>query len=116
MAPRKAKTLRELEIEKENRNEEMFSTADMHLDDKRRASLQRFYERIVSLENDREETSREISAVYAEAQSEHFDKGALKEAIRLARKDADERETARALTDLYLDALATAGGAREAAA
>lgn len=72
---------------------------------KQKKKLRAYFGRIKTLESEKQGIGHDIAEIYSEAKLENFDVGAMKEAIRLARKDPDEREAARALTDLYIDAI-----------
>lgn len=62
-------------------------------------------ERIERLEEEKREVADQIKEVYAEADSNGFDKKALRAVVTLRRKTAEERAELESLVDLYLTAL-----------
>ncbi len=109
---KKAKTLRDLHEDKAAATQPMFDRTETDgMNAQKREKLHRYFDRIRNIEGDIQTLSHDKSEVYAEAANDGFDKSSMKEAIRLAKMDPDERENARALVDLYLDALSTPASA-----
>lgn len=70
--------------------------------------LRAFIERIERMEEDRRAVIEDIKEIYSEAKANGFDTKAMREIIRLRRKDAAEREEEDAMLDLYMSALGMA--------
>jgi len=68
-------------------------------------TLREYIERIERLEEDVQETRDEIRDVYIEAASKGLDKKALKEIVRLRKKDLEEVAAHEAVVDAYKVAL-----------
>lgn len=73
-----------------------------------REKLRQTVMRIERLEEEKKEVAEQIKEVYAEAKSMGFDVKALRQAIRLRKIDAQEREEQEMILDLYLGALGEA--------
>lgn len=69
------------------------------------AQLKSIVERIERLEEEKKAISDDIKDVYAEAKANGFDTAILRAVIKLRKQDANEREEAETLLDLYLNAL-----------
>lgn len=67
--------------------------------------LRAFVERIERLEEEKKATADDIKDVYSEAKGRGFDVAALREIIRLRRKDADKRREQETVLELYMGAL-----------
>lgn len=67
--------------------------------------LRSIVERIERLDEEAKALSQDKSEIYKEAKSNGFDPKALKEIIRLRRKDSAERDEHETLVDLYREAL-----------
>lgn len=70
--------------------------------------LRAFIERIERMEEDRRAVIEDIKEIYSEAKANGFDTKAMREIIRLRRKDAAEREEEDAMLELYMSALGMA--------
>ena len=70
-----------------------------------REKLRQTVTRIERLEEEKKEVAEQIKEVYAEAKSMGFDVKALRQAVRLRKIDAREREEQEMILDLYLSAL-----------
>ena len=70
-----------------------------------REKLRQTVQRIERLEEEKKEVAEQIKEVYAEAKSMGFDVKALRQAVRLRKIDAQEREEQEMILDLYLGAL-----------
>jgi uncharacterized protein (UPF0335 family) len=62
-------------------------------------------ERIEDLEAQKKYTSDDIKDIYIEAKSVGFDVKAMKQIVRLRKKEKAEREAEEAMVDLYKEAL-----------
>ena len=67
--------------------------------------LQTIIERIEELEEEKAALAGDIKDVYSEAQSNGFDKKALKVVVNLRRKDAAKRAEEQAILETYMSAL-----------
>ena len=67
--------------------------------------LKSIVERIEKLEEEKSGIGDDIKDIYLEAKGNCFDRATIKEAIRLRKLDADEREHREFLRDQYLRAL-----------
>lgn len=70
-----------------------------------REKLRQTVQRIERLEEEKKEVAEQIKEVYAEAKSMGFDVKALRQAVRIRKIDAREREEQEMILDLYLGAL-----------
>ena len=70
--------------------------------------LKAFIERIERLEEEKKTISDDIKDVYAEAKGTGFDVAAIRQLIRLRKKDQAERQEEEAILDLYKAALGMA--------
>ena len=70
--------------------------------------LRAFIERIERLEEEKKTISDDIKDIYSEAKGTGFDVPALRQLVRLRKKDQSEREEAEAILDLYKAALGMA--------
>lgn len=70
-----------------------------------REKLQQTVERVERLEEEKAEVSEQIKDVFAEAKAFGFDIKALKEIIKLRKKDRQEREEQELILETYLLAL-----------
>jgi uncharacterized protein (UPF0335 family) len=80
-------------------------TADL-MGNKSSEELAGFIERIESLETERKQASEKIKAEYAQAQSEGFDKKAIRQLLKDRRADTAKTMELRAVVDAYRKALA----------
>ena len=71
----------------------------------RTSQLQAFIERIERLEEEKKTISVDIKEVYAELKGSGFDSKAVREIIRLRKKEDFERQEEKAMVQLYKDAL-----------
>ena len=67
--------------------------------------LKAVIERIERLEEEKKETSNDISEVYAEAKGNGFDVKALRTLIALRKMDTDERREGEQILETYMNAL-----------
>jgi uncharacterized protein (UPF0335 family) len=67
--------------------------------------LRAFIERIERLEEEKKTIADDIKDVYAEAKGTGFDVPAIRQLVRLRKKDQAERQEAEAILDLYKAAL-----------
>jgi len=67
--------------------------------------LRLLIERIERLAEEKQNLSDDIKDVYTEAKSAGFDTKAMKQIIRLRKKEKAEREAEEAMVELYKDAL-----------
>ena len=69
------------------------------------SQLRSFIERIERLEGEKKTISDDIKEVYAELKGSGFDSKAVREVIRLRKKEDHERQEEEAMVKLYKDAL-----------
>ncbi len=69
------------------------------------SQLRSFIERIERLEGEKKTISDDIKEVYAELKGSGFDTKAVREVIRLRKKEDHERQEEEAMVELYKDAL-----------
>jgi len=67
--------------------------------------LRAFIERIERLEEEKKTIADDIKEVYAEAKGTGFDVAAIRQLVRLRKKDQAERQEEEAILDLYKAAL-----------
>ena len=67
--------------------------------------LRLLIERIEALEAEKKGIADDVRDVYAEAKSAGFDPKAMKQVVRLRKKEKAEREAEEAMIDLYKEAL-----------
>lgn len=67
--------------------------------------LRLLIQRIETLEEEKKNISDDIKDVYLEAKSAGFDTKAMKQIIRLRKKEKAERDAEEAMVELYKDAL-----------
>jgi len=67
--------------------------------------LRSFIERIERLEDEKKTTCDDIKDVYLEAKGNGFDTKAMREVIRLRKKEAEQRENEEAMREMYLQAM-----------
>lgn len=67
--------------------------------------LRSFIERIERLEEEKQTIADDIKDVFAEAKGTGFDTKAIRQIVRLRKKDAAERQEEEAILDLYKAAL-----------
>ena len=70
-----------------------------------RDQLRSFIERIERLEEEKKTIADDVKDVYAEMKGTGFDTKAVRQIIRLRKKDQAERQEEEAILDLYLSAL-----------
>ncbi len=68
-------------------------------------ALKGLVERIEKMDEEKQTIAGDIRDVFTEAKANGFDVKALREIIKLRKLEADERETQRAILDLYMDTL-----------
>ena len=69
------------------------------------SQLRSFIERIERLEEEKKTISDDIKEVYAELKGSGFDSKAVREVIRLRKKEDHERQEEEAMVQLYKNAL-----------
>ncbi len=67
--------------------------------------LRSFIERIERLEEEKAALSDDVKEVYAELKGTGFDVGAVRQIVKLRKKDAHERQEEEALLELYMSSL-----------
>ena len=67
--------------------------------------LRQLIERIERLEEEKKGIAGDIKEVYAEAKGRGYDTKAMRQLIRLRAQDAQERQEAEAILDLYMQAI-----------
>jgi uncharacterized protein (UPF0335 family) len=70
--------------------------------------LKQFIERIERLEEEKAAISGDIKDVFAEAKGRGFDVKAIRQILRIRKKDHAERQEEEAILELYLQALGMA--------
>ena len=70
--------------------------------------LKSFVERIERLDEEKAGIAADVKEVYSEAKGEGYDAKAMRELIRLRKKEASEREELEALIDIYKQAMGMA--------
>ncbi len=70
-----------------------------------REKLKQTIERIERLDEEKREIAEQIKEVFAEAKAFGFDTKALRQVIRIRKKDRQEREEEEMILDTYLAAL-----------
>lgn len=71
-------------------------------------ALRQFIERIERLDEEKSALTADIKEVYARAKSQGFETKAVRQIVRLRKKDRQEREEEQAILDLYLAAIGEA--------
>jgi uncharacterized protein (UPF0335 family) len=71
-------------------------------------ALRQFIERIERLDEEKSALTADIKDVYAQAKSQGFETKAVRQIVRLRKKDRQEREEEQAILDLYLAAIGEA--------
>lgn len=71
-------------------------------------ALRQFIERIERLEEEKAAIAADIKDVYAQAKSQGFETKAVRQIIKLRKKDRQEREEEQAILDMYLVAIGEA--------
>lgn len=71
-------------------------------------ALRQFIERIERLDEEKSALTADIKEVYAQAKSQGFETKAVRQIVRLRKKDRQEREEEQAVVDLYLAAIGEA--------
>ncbi len=71
-------------------------------------ALRQFIERIERLDEEKSAITADIKDVYAQAKSQGFETKAVRQIVRLRKKDRQEREEEQAILDLYLAAIGEA--------
>lgn len=71
-------------------------------------ALKQFIERIERLEEEKAAIAADVKDVYAQAKSQGFETKAVRQIIKLRKKDRQEREEEQAILDLYLAAIGEA--------
>ncbi len=67
--------------------------------------LRQLIERIERLEEEKKSIAGDIKEVYAEAKGRGFDTKAMRQLVRIRAQDAQERQEAEAILDLYMQAI-----------
>ena len=67
--------------------------------------LKAIIERIERMEEEKKTLSDDIRDIYAEAKGNGFDVKALRTIIKMRKQDANERQEAETILELYMDAL-----------
>jgi uncharacterized protein (UPF0335 family) len=80
-------------------------TAPQSLTSASKEKLRQFVARIETLETERREIAEHIKEVYGEAKSLGFDTKALRAVIKLRKQDANDRDEAQMMLDLYVEAI-----------
>lgn len=80
-------------------------TAPQGLTSASKEKLRQFVARIETLETERREIAEQIKEVYGEAKSLGFDTKALRAVIKLRKQDANDRDEAQMMLDLYVEAI-----------
>ncbi|NBC21446.1 MAG: DUF2312 domain-containing protein [Alphaproteobacteria bacterium] len=83
----------------------MDDAASTSLSESAREKLKQTIERIERLEEEKKEIAEQIKEVYAEAKALGFDTKALRQVVRIRKKDRQEREEEEMVLDTYLAAL-----------
>ncbi|MCA3696511.1 MAG: DUF2312 domain-containing protein [Aquidulcibacter sp.] len=81
------------------------ATAPQSLSSASKEKLRQFVARVENLETERREVSEQIKEVYGEAKSLGFDTKALRAVIKLRKQDANDRDEAQMMLDLYVEAI-----------
>lgn len=71
-------------------------------------ALRQFIERIERLEGEKAAIAADIKDVYAQAKSQGFETKAVRQIVKLRKKDRAERDEEQAILDLYLKAIGEA--------
>lgn len=71
-------------------------------------ALRQFIERIERLDEEKAALTADIKDVYAQAKGQGFETKAVRQIVRLRKKDRQEREEEQAILDLYLAAIGEA--------
>lgn len=80
-------------------------TAPQSLSSASKEKLRQFVARIENLETERREIAEQIKEVFGEAKSLGFDTKALRAVIKLRKQDANARDEAQMMLDLYVEAI-----------
>lgn len=83
----------------------MDDAASTSLSESAREKLKQTIERVERLEEEKKEIAEQIKEVYAEAKALGFDTKALRQVVRIRKKDRQEREEEEMVLDTYLAAL-----------
>ena len=67
--------------------------------------LRQMIERIEQFEAEKKDIAEQLSEVYAEAKGRGFDTKALRKIVSLRKQDANERQEADAILEVYMTAL-----------
>ncbi len=67
--------------------------------------LRQFIERIERMEEEKRAIAADIKEIFAEAKGRGFDTKAMRTIVRLRAQDAQERQEAEAILDLYMQAI-----------
>ncbi|MBJ2151693.1 DUF2312 domain-containing protein [Paracoccus sp. IB05] len=67
--------------------------------------LRQLIERIEQYEAEKKDIAEQLKEVYAEAKGRGFDTKALRKIVSLRKQDADERQEADAILEVYMTAL-----------
>lgn len=80
-------------------------TAPQSLSSASKEKLRQLVARTENLETERREIAEQIKEVYGEAKSLGFDTKALRAVIKLRKQDANARDEAQMMLDLYVEAI-----------
>jgi uncharacterized protein (UPF0335 family) len=80
-------------------------TAPQSLTSASKEKLRQFVARVENLETERSEIAAQIKDVFGEAKSLGFDTKALRAVIKLRKQDANDRDEAQMMLDLYVEAI-----------
>ncbi|CAN1564842.1 Azospirillum phage Cd, Gp10 [Caulobacteraceae bacterium] len=80
-------------------------TSPQSLTSASKEKLRQFVARVENLETERREIADQIKEVFGEAKSLGFDTKALRAVIKLRKQDANDRDEAQMMLDLYVEAI-----------
>ena len=80
-------------------------TASQHLNQEARQKLKNYIERIERLEEEKSSIAEDIKDIFTVAKAEGYDTKAMRQVIRLRRKDKEERDDELSALEVYLHAL-----------
>jgi uncharacterized protein (UPF0335 family) len=80
-------------------------TAPQSLSSASKEKLRQFVARVENLETERSEIAAQIKEVFGEAKSLGFDTKAQRAVIKLRKQDANARDEAQMMLDLYVEAI-----------
>ena len=86
-------------------NQEVAATLTSFLNEDAKRKLKGYIEEIERQEDAKAEISESIRDIFAAAKAEGYDVKAMRQVIRLRRKDADERNDELSALEVYMNAL-----------